>query len=87
MANYRKIENAALALAIFGAILIVPPLLNLFNIEILLFGTPLIIIYLFTLWILLIVGTFLLSIALAKHPSSRVNEENDIMDIDEEGES
>ncbi len=73
MSNRRKIENGALALSIFGAILIVPPLLNVFNVEVLIFGAPLIIIYLFSLWILLIIATFFLSRHLSDSPTLEQN--------------
>ncbi len=61
MANRRKLENAALALSVFGVILMVPPLLSIFNIPIKLFGAPLVVIYLFSLWLVLIGATFFLS--------------------------
>ncbi len=61
MANRRKLENAALALSVFGVILMLPPLLSIFNIETRLFGAPIVVIYLFGIWLLLIVATFFLS--------------------------
>ncbi len=86
MSNRRKIENGALALPIFGAILIVPPLLNVFNVEVLIFGAPLIIIYLFSLWILLIIATFFLSRHLPDNPTLEQN--NDSFEADDiEGEN
>ncbi|MBU1307330.1 MAG: hypothetical protein KKF33_17650 [Alphaproteobacteria bacterium] len=50
-----------LALTVFGALLFVPPLVLVFNQPISHFGIPQIVIYLFTVWLLLIVGTALLS--------------------------
>ena len=89
MDNRRKLENAALALSVFGAILMVQPLLNLFNIEVRLFGMPLIIIYLFSVWIALIGGTFIISRLLAKNASKReqnIIENSETLD-DKKGES
>ncbi len=61
MADRRKLENIAFTLSLFGAIAMVPPIISLFNVEKTIFGVPLIIIYLFGLWLFLIIATFLLS--------------------------
>ena len=61
MAERRRIETAALFLPIFGALLFVPPLLGVFNIPVTVFGIPIVAIYLFSIWIALILATFLLS--------------------------
>jgi hypothetical protein len=61
MAGRRRIETAALVLPIFGALLIVPPLIGVFNLPVALFGIPLIAIYLFAVWIGLIGATAMLS--------------------------
>lgn len=50
----RRLENAALILPIFGAVLIVPPLIAVFNAPALVFGVPLAAVYLFAVWGLLI---------------------------------
>jgi len=73
MPNRRKLENAAMALLIFGAIMIVPPILSIFNIPTQLFGAPLVVIYLFTIWIILIGATFFLSSRLHAKKKSKLN--------------
>ena len=61
MASRRKLENAALALSVFGAVLIVPPILSIFNVQLRLFGVPVVVIYLFLVWITLVGVTRFLS--------------------------
>lgn len=66
MADGRKLAAAALALPVFGAALIMPPLINVFDVPILLFGTPLEVAYLFAIWIALIGITAILSRKIGK---------------------
>jgi hypothetical protein len=54
--NRRKLNSAALALSGLGALLIMPPLVLLFNERTRLFGVPAEVIYLFLAWLVLIVG-------------------------------
>lgn len=54
----RKLESAALFLTIVGAILIMPPLAEVFQIERRVFGVPAEVIYLFVSWALLILGAW-----------------------------
>lgn len=61
MADNRKLEHAALVVPLFGAMLIVPPVVGIFLYPTLLFGAPLIVVYLFAVWIGLIVATALLA--------------------------
>lgn len=53
----RKLESAALFLTIFGAMLIMPPLVLLFNATTRVFGVPTEVIYLFVVWLALIAAT------------------------------
>lgn len=46
-----------LVLTVLGGLLMLPPLVYVFNQDILHFGIPQIVFYLFALWLLLIVGT------------------------------
>lgn len=55
-----------LVLTIFGALLLVPPLVYVFNQPISHFGVPQIVIYLFVVWLLLIVGTAVMTHALPR---------------------
>ena len=61
MAGRRRLETTALFLPIFGAILIVPPFIGVFNLPLAIFGLPVVAIYLFTVWTGLIGITALLS--------------------------
>lgn len=49
-----------LVLTVFGSLLMLPPLVNVFNQSITHFGIPQIVFYLFAVWMLLVVGTALL---------------------------
>lgn len=49
-----------LVLTVFGCLLMLPPLVYVFNQSITHFGIPQIVFYLFAVWMLLIVGTALL---------------------------
>jgi hypothetical protein len=53
----RKLQSAALFLTIFGAMLIMPPLVLLFNATTRVFGVPTEVIYLFAVWLALIAAT------------------------------
>jgi len=57
----RKLESAALFLTIFGAMLFMPPLALVFQLERRFFGVPAEVIYLFAVWVALIAGTWWLS--------------------------
>jgi len=61
MPERRRIESAAFVLPVFGAALITPPILYVFNVHARPFGIPLEVIYFFLVWIALIAGTFQLS--------------------------
>ena len=70
MADRHKLVSAMLVLTIFGALLLLPPLVYVFNQPISHFGVPQIVIYLFAVWLALIVGTALLTRALPRDDSS-----------------
>lgn len=57
-----------LVLAVFGAMLIVPPLVYLFNRPISHFGVPQVVIYLFAWWVVMIAGTAWLTHRLPRDP-------------------
>lgn len=54
-------EDGALLLPFFGTVALLPPALNLFVRGELTFGVPLILSYLFAVWVALILGAVLLS--------------------------
>lgn len=55
-----------LVLTVFGGLLMLPPLVYVFNQDISHFGIPQIVFYLFALWLLLIAGTALLAHAIPR---------------------
>ena len=65
----RKLESAALFLTIVGALLIMPPLAVVFQIERRVFGLPAEVIYLFIVWLLLILGAWWLGKRLPRQSS------------------
>ena len=65
----RKLRSAMLVLTLFGALLMLPPLIHIFNQPLTHAGIPQIVIYLFVVWLLLIVGTALLNRALPRDDS------------------
>jgi len=64
MADRRKLTGGMLLLTVLGCLLVLPPLVYVFDQPIAHFGIPQIVFYLFAVWLLLIVGTALLTRAL-----------------------
>lgn len=64
MADRRKLTGGMLLLTVLGGMLMLPPLVYVFNQPITHFGIPQIVFYLFAVWLLLIAGTALLARAL-----------------------
>jgi len=56
-----KTRDAILALTVFGALLLMPPVLPFFDRPVLLLGLPLIVVYVFGVWLGLIVLTWILA--------------------------
>ena len=54
-------HDRATILLIIGVLLLMPPLAGIFNLESRIAGIPLTLVYLFSVWAVLIVGTALLS--------------------------
>jgi hypothetical protein len=65
----RKLQSAMLVLTLLGALLMLPPLVSVFNQPISHWGVPQTVLYLFALWLLLIGGTALLNHYLPRDPS------------------
>jgi hypothetical protein len=61
MVDLRKLKGGMLLLTVFGAMLMLPPLVHVFNHPIRHFGIPQIVFYLFAVWLLLIVATAMLA--------------------------
>jgi hypothetical protein len=72
----RKLESAALFLTILGAMLIMPPLATVFQIERRIFGLPAEVIYLFLAWAALVAGAWWLGKRLPREPEAE-NREDD----------
>ena len=66
-----------LLLTVLGAFLMLPPLTYVFDQPMAHFGIPQIVLYLFALWLLLIVGTALLTHALPREGSEADPGESD----------
>jgi hypothetical protein len=61
MADRRKLTGGMLLLTVLGCALMLPPLVYVFNQPIDHFGIPQIVFYLFAVWLLLIIGTAVLT--------------------------
>ncbi|MCF4099102.1 hypothetical protein [Maritalea mediterranea] len=61
MANRRRSEGFGFFLPILGVILIMPPIVQLFDRGGSVFGLPIIFTYIFGVWLFLIVAAFILS--------------------------
>lgn len=72
----RKTESAAFFLTLVGAVLILPPLARVFQIERRVLGLPAEVIYLFAVWALLVVGALWLSRRLPREPESGAREDD-----------
>ena len=73
----RKLESAALFLTLFGAMLIMPPLAIVFQIERRLLGIPFEVIYLFLVWAGLVAGALWLGRHLPREPEADPPEDRD----------
>ena len=60
-ASSRRVQAAALLLPLVGLFLLVPPFITLFAGPVRVFGVPLIVVYLFTVWAALAVAAALLA--------------------------
>jgi hypothetical protein len=65
----RKWQEAALIVPLFGLFLLIPPFISAFTVSVSLFGIPLIVLYIFLVWISLILTTRYLSAKLMQDSS------------------
>ncbi|MFT6658949.1 MAG: hypothetical protein ACJAZW_002119 [Maritalea sp.] len=61
MAGRKRHEGFAFFLPVLGAILVLPPIVILFDVKVSVFGFPLIVAYMFFVWLFLIVASFVLT--------------------------
>ena len=73
----RKLESAALFLTALGAMLIMPPLALVFQIERRFLGVPCEVIYLFVVWAGLVAGTWWLGRRLPRELEAAATEDRD----------
>ena len=71
MTRYSKINKRLVALFLLGCVLLNYPILSLFNLEILIFGLPLLYVYLFGIWCLLIGLTALGTLFRSSEPADK----------------
>lgn len=64
----RRRRDAAAVLPLFGTLLLLPPFVNLFARNALLFGIPLEVAYLFGVWTALVLGALVISRRLGRPP-------------------
>lgn len=65
-----KLRASMLVLTVLGALLMLPPLVYVFDQTVTHFGIPQIVFYLFAVWLLMIIGTALLARAMGKQPDA-----------------
>jgi hypothetical protein len=66
MAAPSKLRASMLVLTVLGALLMLPPLVYVFDQPVTHFGIPQIVFYLFAVWLLMIIGTAVLARALGR---------------------
>ncbi|GAA0604524.1 hypothetical protein [Paenochrobactrum glaciei] len=57
----KKRDNAVFLLPLFGCVFSLPPMMNLFNHKVLVFGIPLAFLYLLGVWTIMVVIAFFIS--------------------------
>lgn len=75
--NEKRRDDAILLLPLFGAVFLLPVFINLFNHHSLLFGLPLEVIYLLSVWFALVLGAFILSRRLKARSLPRSDDSGD----------
>jgi hypothetical protein len=73
----RKLISAALFITVFGTLLLLPPLANVFQLQRRFLGVPAELIYLFACWVALVGAAFWLSRRLPHEPEAEPGSEDD----------
>lgn len=68
----RKSREAAILLPLLSLLLIVPPFVEIFTVDVTVFGVPLLAAYLFAVWAGMILCAFLLSRTLSRHADGNI---------------
>lgn len=63
---FQRLKDIAVIAPIFGFLLLIPPVIGLFATEATVFGAPLVLVYLFVIWLGLIIVAAILSQQLSK---------------------
>lgn len=61
MASRKRSEGFAFFLPVVGAMLVMPPIVMLFDVDADVFGIPLIVAYMFAVWLFLVVASLVLT--------------------------
>ncbi|WP_299347315.1 hypothetical protein [uncultured Maritalea sp.] len=61
MAGRKRSEGFAFFLPVVGAMLVMPPIVMLFDVDVSVFGFPLIVAYMFFVWLFLVVASCVLT--------------------------
>ena len=72
-----RTHDRATILLILGVVLLMPPLAGVFNLEARIAGIPLTLVYLFSVWAVLIVGTAVMSGRLGRGERNEDGEDRD----------
>ena len=68
----QKARDAILVVTVFGALMLLPPILPFFARPVTILGVPLILVYVFGVWLALIVAAWLLARRLPEQPRSEL---------------
>ena len=71
--RHRKTRDRAIVLPLVGLILLTPPGIGIFQLDGAIAGVPVVLVYLFTVWALLIAGAAALSRRLRSAPGRRLD--------------
>lgn len=80
MASRKRSEGFAFFLPVVGAMLVMPPIVMLFDVDANVFGFPLIVAYMFAVWLFLVVASLILTRGLPRAGSDQAKLEKKTVD-------